>query len=338
MAESTPGIPKNGILVIGETYAGKLQSISQELLGAGRILADALGQPLSVLLMGENLQPVGLEAIAYGADQVFLAESPDLRDYHPESFLQLAVNTCQEKSPLAILLGQTDLGLDLAPRLAAKLGGGLSMDCVSLSVEPASKRILATRPVYGGNAIATYAIRGERVQLVTVRPHAFSPAARDTARQGQVKPLLFKPNPADMKIKILKRVHEEASGVKLEDARVVVTGGYGVGGKEAFTSISELATLLGGAVGGTRPVCEQGWLPATCLVGQTGKIVQPDLYLAVGVSGAVQHMAGCGNAKCIVAINKDAEAPIFKVSHFGVVADCTQFLPKLKETLKNQMA
>lgn len=329
-----PMAPKSGILIIGETAADKLQAVTLELLGAGRVLSNALSQPLSVLLAGENLQPSARETIFHGADRVLAAESPSLRDYQPEVFLQVAVGVCREMAPTVILLGQTDLGLDLAPRLAAKLGGGLSMDCVSLAVEPAGKKVLATRPVFGGNALATYAVRGERVQLITLRPHALAPALRDESRQGQVVSVPVNLNPADMKIKILKRVHEEASGVKLEDARVVVTGGYGMGSKEAFVSVSELAGVLGGAVGGTRPVCEQGWLPATCLVGQTGKIVQPDLYLALGVSGAVQHMAGCGNAKCIVAVNKDAEAPIFKVSHFGVVADCKEFLPRLTEALK----
>jgi electron transfer flavoprotein alpha subunit len=334
MTVNTTMAPKNGILIIGEAASGKLQGISLELLGAGRQLADSLSQPLSILLMGENLQAAAREAITAGAEKVLLADSPLLHDYQPEAYLQVTFSACLESPPVAILLGQTDLGLDLAPRLAAMLGGGLSMDCVALASEPATRKILATRPVYGGNALATYTCRGERIQLITLRPHALPAAAREEARSGQVIPLAVNLNPAQMKIKVLRHVREEASGVRLEDARVVVTGGYGLGSKEAFTAITELAGLLGGAVGGTRPVCEQGWLPATCLVGQTGKIVQPDLYLAIGVSGAVQHMAGCGNAKCIVAVNRDGEAPIFKVSHFGVVASCAEFLPKLVEALK----
>jgi len=324
----------NGILIIGEAAEGKLQSISLELLGAGRQLTDALAQPLSILLMGENLQAAAKEAIAYGADKVYTADSPNLGKYHPEVYVQVAETVSREAAPAAILVGQTDIGIDLAPRLAAKLKAGLSMDCVALAVEPATKKILATRPVYGGNALATYASRGERVQMVTIRSRAMPPAVKNESRQGQVVPVTAIPDPSAAKIKVLRHVREEATGVKLEDARVVVTCGYGMGGKDAMEPVKALAELLGGAVGATRPVCEQNWLPATVMVGQTGKIVTPELYLAVGVSGAVQHMAGCGTAKCIVSINKDAEAPIFKASHFGVVCSCDEFLPKLIEAIK----
>jgi electron transfer flavoprotein alpha subunit len=321
-------------MVLGEAAGGRLASISLELLGAGRLLADALGQPLSILMMGDGLAAIGQEAIACGADKVYLAETPELRDYSSEAYTAVVEKLCAETGPSILLLGHTDMGIDIAPRLAARLRGGLSMDCVGLGIDPATKLLLATRPVFGGNAHATFVCRQARPQMATLRPHALPQAVPDGSRRGEVVPLAVSLDPAAFKAKTLRRVQEEAIGVKLEEARTVVTGGYGVGSMDNFSRIQDLARLLGGAVGGTRPVVEQGWLPPTALVGQTGKIVSPDLYLAVGVSGAVQHMAGCGSSKFIVAINKDAEAPIFRVSHFGVVADCNEFIPRLIDGLK----
>lgn len=318
-----------GVLICGEITKGNLAAISKELLTIGRKLADDLGEELLALFMGSGLQDVGQEAIAFGANKAYLADQPPLAEYHPEFYTSVVSNLCQQLTPSILLLGQTDIGRDLAPRLAARLGSGLCMDCIELSIDPEKKLLLATRPVYGGNALAIKVSEKARPQIATVRPKSVSPAEPDTSRQGEIITVDFKVDQAIARIKVVDRIKEEIEGIKLEDAEVIVTGGRGIGGKEGFDSLYELARLLRGAVGGTRAACEEGWLPTSLQIGQTGKIVSPNLYIAVALSGAMQHLAGCSGSKNIVAINKDPEANIFKVARFGVVGDYRQAVPAL---------
>ena len=327
-----------GILLCGEVTEGKLAPITLELLGIGRKLAGQSGEELSILLMGSGIGGLGQEAIAFGADKVYIADDPLLENYNSDVCTMVAANLCQKILPSIVLLGQTDIGLDLAPRLAGRLGGGLSMDCIELAIDSETKLLVQTRPVFGGNALATMISKTARPQMATIRSGSMAPADRDDSRQGEVIDVATTVDPSMVKVKVIERVKEEVEGIRLEDAEVVVCGGRGIGSKENFEAIWELARILSGTAGGTRAACEGEWLPMTLQIGQTGKIVSPKLYIAVALSGAMQHVAGCSGSKCIVAINKDPEANIFKIAHYGIVSDYKEVLPSLIETLKQLLA
>lgn len=323
-----------GVLVCGEIIEGKLAPVTIELLGMGRKLADELGEELHILLMSGKTGDLGQEAIAYGAGKAYVVDDNLLDGYNSDAYTQVAANICQEVLPAIVLLGHTDSGLDLAPRLNGRLGGGLAMDCLELSIDPATKSLVATRPVFGGNAHASVVAKAARPQMATIRPKTVPPPERNDSRQGEVIPVASKLDAAAIQVKVVDRVKEEVEGVRLEDAEVVISGGRGIGGAENFETLRELAAALGGAVGATRPVCDEGWAPMTLQVGQTGKVVSPKIYIAVGLSGAIQHIAGCLGSKYIVAINNDKDANIFNVAHFGIVADHKEVLPALTAKLK----
>lgn len=326
-----------GILVCGEIAEGKLAAITLELLGCARKLAGDLAEEVAVVFVGSGVKDIAPTAIAYGADKVYVADQPALADYQADSYLAVVEQASKQLNPRIILFGQTSLGRDLSPRLAFRLGCGLAMDCVELAIDPASKLLQQSRPVYGGNARAVFTSESFP-QMATVRAKAMSSLPADSSRQGQVVPLEVTIDPAAAKTKTLKKVKQEVAGVKLEDAEVIVSGGRGIGSTDNFKPLEELAKLLKGAVGASRPPCDNGWMPATLQVGLTGKIVAPNLYIAVAISGASQHMAGCSGAKNIVAINKDPEANIFKEARFGVVGDYKQVLPGFTAKLKELLA
>jgi electron transfer flavoprotein alpha subunit len=323
-----------GVLVCGEIAGQKLAPITIELLGIGRKLANELGEDLSVLLMGSKTSGLGQDAIAYGADKVYAVEDSLLDNYNSDAYTLVTANLCRKVLPSIMLLGHTDVGCDLAPRLNGRLGGGLAMDCLALSIDPATKFLISTRPVYGGNAHAAMVTKSARPQMATLRPKTVPPAERNDGRQGQVIIVEDKIDPSVLKVKVVERIKEEVEGVKLEEAEVVVSGGRGIGSAQNFTMVRELARVLGGAVGATRPVCDEGWTPAALQVGQSGKVVSPKLYIAVGISGAMAHITGCLGSKYIVAINKDKDANIFNVAHFGIVADYKEVLPALTAKIK----
>ncbi|PIU56992.1 MAG: electron transfer flavoprotein subunit alpha, partial [Chloroflexi bacterium CG07_land_8_20_14_0_80_51_10] len=323
-----------GVLIGGEVAEGKIAPITLELLGIGRKLADDLGEELSVLLLGSSLSEAARGAIVFGADKVYIADDPLLSDYNSDTYTAAVTKACEQLSPSILLLGQTDMGRDIAPRVAARLRTGLSVDCIELGIDPHTKLLIQTRPVYGGNALATMVCESARPQMATVRFKSMSALPPDDSRQGEITNIDLGIDASAIKSKFVERVKEEAEGIKLEDANVVIGGGRGVGSAENFDMLWELAHLFGGAVGGTRVACDEGWLASTLQIGQTGKIVSPNLYIAVGLSGAMQHIAGCSGAKNIVAINKDPEANIFKVAHYGVVGDFKQALPALTEKCK----
>ncbi len=323
-----------GVLVCGEIGEGKLAPITIELLGVGRKLADELDEDLSVLLMGSQAGSLGQETIAYGADNVYVAEDSLLDHYNSDAYTQVAADLCREMSPSIVLLGHTDIGSDLAPRLNARLGGGLATGCLALSIDPETRLLVSTRPVFGGNAHATVVSKSAKPQMATIRPKTVPPAERDDSRQGRIIPVESKLDPSAIKVKVVERVKEEVEGIKLEDAEVVVVGGRGIGSAENFEMLRELANVLGGAVGATRPPCDEGWVPATLQVGQSGRMVSPKLYIGVALSGAMAHISGILGSKVIVAINKDEEANIFNVAHFGIVADYKEVLPPLTAKLK----
>jgi electron transfer flavoprotein alpha subunit len=327
-----------GVLVCGEIAEGKLAPITIELLGVGRKLANELGEELSALLMGGTIGDLGQEAIAYGADNVYVAEDSLLDHYNSDAYTQVAANLCKKVLPSIVLFGHTDIGCDLAPRLNGRLGGGLAMESMALSIDPATKLLVSTRPVFGGNAYATMLSKSARPQMATVRAKTVPPAERDDSRKGKVIPVEDKIDPSAIKVKVVDRIKEEVEGVRLEDAEVVVAGGRGMGSAQDFGMLRELADVLGGAVGATRVACDEGWAPVTLQVGQSGKVVSPKLYIAVGLSGAMAHIAGCLGSKHIVAINKDKEANIFSVAHFGIVADHKEVLSALIAKFKELKA
>jgi electron transfer flavoprotein alpha subunit len=327
-----------GVLIYGEVTGGKLDSISLELLGIGRKLADDLGQELGAVLLGSGIGDAAREAIAFGADKVYVVDDPVLKDYQTDSYTAVMERVCKQLLPDILLLGQTAIGRDLAPRLAFRLGTGLTMDCIEVHIDPETKLMVQTKPVYGGNALAVLACERTKPQMATIRVKAMSPLDRDDSRTGDIISIPAELDPTAIRTKVLDKVKEEVVGIKLEDARVVVCGGRGIGGGEGFRQLEELAKVLGGAVGATRPPCDSGWVPAHFQVGLTGKIVAPDVYIGIGLSGSSQHIAGISGAKNIIAINKDPEANIFKVAHYGAVGDYKKVLPSFVQKCKELLS
>jgi electron transfer flavoprotein alpha subunit len=326
-----------GVLVFCEVAEGRLAAITTELLAAGRKIAQELGQRLDAVIIGSQVTSLASEAIACGADRVFVADDPSLRDYLTDPYLTISHKVVRDCKPAVILLGQTPAGRDLAPRLAFRLESAVALDCVLLAIDPGSRRLMMTKPVYGGNAQAVQVCQCNP-QIATLRIKAVSPAIKDSNRTGEIFRVAIIPDSAPSRTRLLERKIEAAAGIKLEDAKVIVTGGRGIGGPEGFKQLGELAGILKGAVGASRPACDNKWVPDNYQVGLTGKIVSPDLYIAVAVSGSSQHLSGCSGSRVIVAINKDPDANIFKVAHFGVVADWKKAIPaftaKTKELLQ----
>jgi electron transfer flavoprotein alpha subunit len=327
-----------GILVCGELTDGKLASITTELLGCGRKLADDLKEDLSCLLASDAVGGASKEAIAFGSDKVYAVEHPALKEYQADSYMQVVGKLVKDISPRVILMGQTSVGRDMAPRLAFILGTSLTTDCLNLSIDPGTKLLTQTRPVYGGNAQAVFTSE-LMPQVVTVRTKAMSPLERDDSRKGEVIPTKIDIDTSKVRTKILETVKEEAAGIKLEDAPVIISGGRGMGGSQPFqTILKELADLLHGAVGASRPPADNGWVPEGLHIGLTGKIVAPDIYIAIAISGASQHTAGCSGSKHIIAINKDPEANIFREAEFGVVGKYEEVVPAFTSKLKELLA
>lgn len=318
-----------GVLVYGEVLDGKIAPITKELLGVGGKLASDLGEPLWAVLLGSGIADAAKESIAYGAEKVYLVDDPLLADPHSDSYTAVVTKVHQEVNPKILLIGQTDIGRDIAPRLAARLGAGLTMDCVDLKIDPASKSMIQTRPAYGGNAMAV--VKAASPQIATARAKSMTPSEPDDSRQGEVVMVQSGIDSSVIRAVKAKVVKEETEGVKLEDAEVVVAGGRGIGSAEGFDTLYELAKVFGGAVGATRAAYEEGWVPSALQIGQTGKVVGPKLYVAIALSGAMQHLAGCAGSKNIVAINKDPDANIFNVARFGIVGDYKTAIPALTE-------
>ncbi len=329
-------MPK-GVLVFAEVAEGKLSSIAAELLGCGRGLAADLGGELAAVLVGSSVAGLAPATIAAGADRVYVADDPLLGEYATDSYVSVVEKVAKQADPGVILFGQTSIGRDLAPRLAFRLGTAATMDCVALAIDPATKRLTPTKPVYGGNARAVFTYDTDP-QVATVRAKVMSPMAPDASRKGEVVTVAAGLDPATVRTKLLQKVKEELKGVKLEEAAVVISGGRGMGGPEGFKELEELAKVLRGAVGASRPACDSAWIADTQQVGLTGKMVTPDLYIAIAISGSSQHMAGCSGAKVIVAINKDPEANIFKEARYGVVGDWKKVLPAFTAKVKELLA
>jgi electron transfer flavoprotein alpha subunit len=323
-----------GVLVIGEVSEGQLSHTTKEVLAAGRTLAQQASTALAVGLVGSHLTSPAQEALQAGGDRVYTVDNALLAEVHLELYLAAFVELCRSVAPDIILLGRTALGRDLGPRLACRLGVGLLQDCLQVELDAASGRLTATRPVYGGNVLARARCM-TTPQVAALRPKVYAPLTPDPARQGEVVAVPVTLDATTARVAVVRQVRHDSTGVKLEDATIVVAGGRGLGGPEPFRELQELAGMLGAAMGASRAAVDAGWVPGNWQVGLTGKTITPDLYITVGISGASQHMAGCAGAKVIVAINKDAEANIFREARYGVVGDWQIILPAFMEAIRS---
>ncbi len=326
----------HGVWVFAEQRGGKLMDVALELLGEGRRLADQIGTSLGALLLGHDVEGLAGQLISYGADRVYLFDDPALASYTTDAYTEVIHGAIEKEKPEILLLGATHIGRDLGPCLAVRCGTGLTADCTRLEIDPDDKRLLQTRPAFGGNLMATIQCPNHRPQMSTVRPGVMEKCAPDAARQGQV---LHMPVdlPADIcRTRVLETVRSLREMVKLTDAEVIVSGGRGLGSADGFALVEKLARRLGGVVGASRAAVDAGWIDHVHQVGQTGTTVKPKLYIACGISGAVQHLAGMQDSGYIVAINKNPLAPIFEVADCGLVGDVYQIIPAILEALDGE--
>ncbi|MBO8164466.1 MAG: electron transfer flavoprotein subunit alpha/FixB family protein [Brevibacillus sp.] len=323
-----------GVWVFLEHKEGKIVPVSLELLGAGRALADKRGVPLAGLLIGDGVKPLAGEAIRYGADIVYLYDDPIFHDYRTESYMKAVIACCQKYKPEIFLYGATSTGKDLASAVATDLATGLTADTTMLDVDIETGLLLASRPAFGGNIMATILCKKHRPQMATVRPKVMRALEPDPARRGQVIEESIAIREEELRTKVLKIVRETTSKLRLDEADVIVAGGKGLGSQEGFQLIHRFAERIGATVGASRDAVEAGWIDHQHQVGQTGVTVTPKIYFAIGISGAIQHLVGMQNSGLIIAINKDPHAPIFQHCHYGIVGDAFEIVPLLMEAFQ----
>lgn len=317
-----------GVWVFAEQREGELQKVSLELLGEGRRVADKLGVKLTALLLGNNVSNLAEKLAAHGADEVLVAEDKNLEHYTTDAYTKVICDLATERKPGILFVGATFIGRDLGPRIAARLSTGLTADCTSIDVEVENGDLLATRPAFGGNLMATIACPDHRPQMATVRPGVFE-AVNTDASNCKIEKVNVNLADSDVRTKVIETVKTAKDIIDISEANVIVAGGRGVGSKENFAMLQELADVLGGVVAGSRAAVEKGWIENAYQVGQTGKTVKPTIYIACGISGAIQHVAGMQDSEVIIAINKDETAPIMSVADYGIVGDVKKVLPEL---------
>jgi electron transfer flavoprotein alpha subunit len=324
-----------GVCVIPEFRDGAFRRVSWEVASEGKRLADALGEPLAAIALGDGVAAAAPDLGHYGVEKVYVIDDPQLKDYLAETYVPAAAEVLQTLQPKIVLTAASADSKDLSARLAARLGAGLATDCTALQIEAGALKV--KRPVFAGKAFAWYEwAAGAWPQMASCRPNVMACLPPDTAAQAAVEKVAGA-LPADIKTKVVD-IERAVGRVPLTEAQVIVSGGRGMKGPEHFAILEELAKLLGGAVGASRAAVDSGWRPHRDQVGQTGKVVTPILYIACGISGAIQHLAGMGSSKYIVAVNKDPEAPIFTKADYGVVEDVFQFLPAFIEEVKKLKA
>jgi len=323
-----------GVWVFAEQKKEKIQGVVYELLGEGRKLADQLGEKLSCVLLGEGMDGAVKELIAYGADRVYQIEGSILREFQDDPYTDVLTELIEKEKPEIVLMGATAIGRSFASRVAARLGTGLTADCTELAIDLKNRQLLQTRPAFGGNIMATITTPHHRPQMATVRHKVFKKAMKQGNRKGKVIKESVQGKPLCLRTKLLNMVEDITQTVKLADADIIVSGGRGLGGPENFRIIEELARTLGGAVGASRAAVDAGWMPYSHQVGQTGRTVCPKIYIACGISGAIQHLVGMQSSEIIVAINKDPNAPIFKVATYCIEGDLFEVVPALTKRLK----
>ncbi len=326
-----------GVWVFGEQKYGIPASVALELIGEGRRLADELGVPLSAVLMGANVAHTAQALIAHGADAVYLVDDPQLKDFNDESYTDVFVQLIKAYKPEIVLMGASTYGRSLAPRISSRINTGLTADCTKLEIDLEKKILKQTRPAFGGNLMATIICPNHRPQMSTVRPKVMKALEPDVSRTGEI----IRPKvaiPQNLKTKVVEVVTSLTEMVNLTEADIIVSGGRGLGDPKNFAILEDLARTLGGAVGASRAAVDAGWIAYCHQVGQTGKTVGPKVYFACGISGSVQHLAGMSSSDTIIAINKNPDAPIFKVATFGIVGDVLQVVPALIKEFKARLA
>ncbi|MBH0173686.1 electron transfer flavoprotein subunit alpha/FixB family protein [Fictibacillus sp. 23RED33] len=324
----------SGIWVFIEVKDGEVVPVSLELLGAGKELADKRGTELAGVLIGENVTHLADTLYEYGADTVFVYDDTIFKNYRTESYMKALLECCQKHKPEVILYGATSTGKDLASAVATDLPTGLTADSTILDIEEDTGLLLASRPAFGGNIMATILCKKYRPQMATVRPKVMKALTPEPGRRGQLIEETASIKEEDIRTKVLEIVQFTTQKVRIDEADIVVAGGKGLGSEKGFQVIHDLAETLGAAVGASRDVVEAGWVEHHHQVGQTGLTVTPKIYFAIGISGAIQHIVGMQNSGLIIAINNDPEAPIFQSSHYGIVGDAFEIVPLLIQQFK----
>jgi len=317
------------VWVFAEQRAGVITPVVLELLGEGRRLADEIGVKLCAILLGENIASLTDTLIEYGADIVYTADSPLLKNYTTEGYAKVISDVINEYMPEIVLYGATNIGRDLAPRIAARIGVGLTADCTKLEIDPEDKKLMQTRPAFGGNLMATIICPDTRPQMSTVRPGVMQKSQPEKGKNGQIVKLQVALADKDIRTIVREIVKSKKELVSLTDADVIVSGGRGLGNPEGFELLKKLADAMGGVVGASRAAVDSGWIDHSHQVGQTGTTVKPKIYVACGISGAIQHLAGMQTSDLIIAINKNERAPIFDVADYGLVGDLYEYIPLL---------
>lgn len=327
-----------GVFTFAEQVDGHLTNVSLELIGKARDLAQELGTHVTSMLLGSNISGLAQELIAYGADRVLVCDDPELEHYRTEPYTQAITAMIRAEKPEIVIYGATAIGRDLAPRIAGRVHTGLTADCTKLEIveDKDEKAFHMTRPAFGGNLMATIVCPDHRPQMATVRPGVMVKAIRDNQRQGEIVNFDAHLEPNDCYVKIEEIVKNTVQKIDIQSAKVLVSGGRGVGNAENFALLQELADAVGGTVSASRAAVDAGWKEKDLQVGQTGKTVRPNLYFAIGISGAIQHLAGMEESDYIIAINKDPAAPIFNVADVGIVGDLFKVVPKLIEAIRRE--
>lgn len=323
-----------GIFVFAQQVDGQISRVSFELLGKARSLATDLVCEVTAVLLGQNIRPCATELVTHGADRVIVVDDPSLKEYTTEPYAHAVHAVIERYRPDILLYGATSIGRDLAPRVSARVKTGLTADCTQLEIDPQTKELRMTRPAFGGNLMATIVCPSHRPQMATVRPGVMQPI--DCAPNPKACIENFDPGLVhnDKYVEITSIVQKVIDPVDILDSKILVAGGRGVGSRENFAKLEELASVLGGMIASSRPCVEAGWVPKDRQVGQTGKTVRPKIYFAVGISGAIQHLAGMEGSDFIIAINRDETAPIFSIADYGIVGDLNQIVPALTEKLR----
>ncbi|WP_192859245.1 electron transfer flavoprotein subunit alpha/FixB family protein [Clostridium botulinum] len=323
-----------GVWIFAEQREGKLQKVALELIGKGKELSKKLGVELTAVLLGYNIDDIPRQLIEYGADKVLYVNNPLLKNYTTDGYTKVINDLIEERKPEILLVGATYIGRDLAPRISSRLGTGLTADCTGLDIDDDTRNLLMTRPAFGGNLMATIICDSNRPQMSTVRPGVFEKLEKDANRDGSIENIKVNLKESDIKIKIKEIVKLAKEIEDIGEAKILVSGGRGLGSPEGFKLLRELADLMGGAISGSRAVVDSGWIDKAYQVGQTGKTVRPNLYIACGISGAIQHLAGMQDSDYIIAINKDESAPIMQVADLCIVGDYKKILPSMIDEIK----
>lgn len=323
------------VWVIAEQRQGKLTPVVIELLGEGKKLADDIGVDLCAILLGNDVDNLANELVSYGADKVYYANDVLLENYTTDGYTKVIVDAINDIKPEIVLVGATHIGRDLAPRVASQLDTGLTADCTKLEIDPEDKKIRQTRPAFGGNIMATIICPDNRPQMSTVRSGVMDKAIKDESRKGEIVNLNVNLTKDDIRTEVLEIVKSEKELVSLTDANIIVSGGLGLKDADGFKMLQQLADKLEGVVGASRAAVDEGWIDHSHQVGQTGTTVKPTVYIACGISGAIQHLAGMQSSDIIIAININESAPIFDIADYGIVGDVYKVVPKLIELLND---